>query len=49
VEEAADQGGIDIVATADIVPLEKLPAYIGRKVGGGSGLGVGLCLGLALG
>jgi hypothetical protein len=32
VEECADQGGIDIVATAEIVPLDRLPGYIGRKV-----------------
>ena len=33
VDEAADQGGIDVVATADIVGLDRLPAYIGRRVG----------------
>ncbi|GBF93866.1 replication A 70 kDa DNA-binding subunit B [Raphidocelis subcapitata] len=31
VEEAADQGGIDVSVAADIVPLDRLPAYIGRK------------------
>jgi hypothetical protein len=33
VEECEDQGGIDIVALADIVPIDRLPGYIGRKVG----------------
>jgi hypothetical protein len=43
VEEAADQGGIDVVATADIVPIDRLPAYIGRKVGGW-----GCCVGMGM-
>jgi hypothetical protein len=33
VEEAADQGGIDVSAAVDLVPLDKLPRFVGRKVG----------------
>jgi hypothetical protein len=32
VEEAADQGGIDISSAVDLVPLDKLPRFVGRKV-----------------
>jgi hypothetical protein len=46
VEEAADQGGIDAAVAADIVPLDRLPAYIGRKARGACALrGVVFCAG----
>uniref|UniRef100_A0A383VJ14 Replication protein A subunit n=1 Tax=Tetradesmus obliquus TaxID=3088 RepID=A0A383VJ14_TETOB len=32
VEEAADQGGIDGAAQVELVPLDKLPRFVGRKM-----------------